>query len=75
MSAGAQASKMIQVRARVFPLVEQGDHTVTLTSSPPPPRQTWVKANYEKAMQFVAFVEVVVVFGRVLFGALLFQNS
>ncbi|TKA53402.1 hypothetical protein B0A53_04388 [Rhodotorula sp. CCFEE 5036] len=48
MSAGAQASKMIQ---------------------------TWVKANYEKAMQFVAFVEVVVVFGRVLFGALLFQNS
>ncbi|GAA5882371.1 hypothetical protein JCM3774_004322 [Rhodotorula dairenensis] len=48
MSAGAQASKVIQ---------------------------TWVKANYEKAMQFVAFVEVVVVFGRVLLGALLFQNS
>ncbi|GAA5993122.1 hypothetical protein JCM10908_001300 [Rhodotorula pacifica] len=37
--------------------------------------QTWVKANYEKAMQFVAFVEVVLVFGRVLLGAMLFQNS
>ncbi|GAA6026539.1 hypothetical protein JCM8202_002541 [Rhodotorula sphaerocarpa] len=37
--------------------------------------QTWVKANYEKAMLFVAFVEVVLVFGRVLLGAVLFQNS
>ncbi|POY72954.1 hypothetical protein BMF94_4030 [Rhodotorula taiwanensis] len=37
--------------------------------------QTWVKANYEKAMLFVAFVEVVLVFGRVLLGAITFQNS
>ncbi|GAA5917806.1 hypothetical protein JCM8208_002406 [Rhodotorula glutinis] len=37
--------------------------------------QSWVKANYEKAMLFVAFVEVVIVFGRVLLGALTFQNS
>ncbi|GAA5827598.1 hypothetical protein JCM3770_005939 [Rhodotorula araucariae] len=37
--------------------------------------QVWVKANYEKAMLFVAFVEVVVVFGRVLLGAITFQNS
>ncbi|TNY18379.1 hypothetical protein DMC30DRAFT_418872 [Rhodotorula diobovata] len=37
--------------------------------------QTWVKANYEKAMLFVAFVEVVVVFGRILLGAITFQNS
>lgn len=34
-----------------------------------------MKAHYEQAMLFVSFVEVVVVFGRVFFGALLFQNS
>ena len=38
-------------------------------------RQTWVKANYEKAMLFVSFIEVVLVFGRVLLGAIAFQNS
>ncbi|GJN88219.1 hypothetical protein Rhopal_001184-T1 [Rhodotorula paludigena] len=37
--------------------------------------QTWVKANYEKAMLFVAYVEVVLVFGRILLGAITFQNS
>lgn len=37
--------------------------------------KTWVKAHYEQAMLFVSFVEVVLVFGRVFFGALLFQNS
>lgn len=37
--------------------------------------QTWVKAHYEQAMLFVSFVEVVVVFGRVLLGAITFQNS
>ncbi|GAA5916246.1 hypothetical protein JCM5296_001176 [Sporobolomyces johnsonii] len=37
--------------------------------------QTWVKAHYEQAMLFVAFVEVVVVFGRILLGAITFQNS
>ncbi|GAA5836447.1 hypothetical protein JCM11251_007082 [Rhodosporidiobolus azoricus] len=37
--------------------------------------QVWVKANYEKAMQFVAFVEVMVVFGRLVLGAITFQNS
>ncbi|KAK4052198.1 Transmembrane nucleoporin [Microbotryomycetes sp. JL201] len=37
--------------------------------------QSWVKANYEKAMLFVSFVEVVLVFGRILIGAITFQNS
>lgn len=37
--------------------------------------QAWVKAHYEQAMLFVSFVEVVVVFGRVLLGAITFQNS
>ncbi|KAK4049780.1 Transmembrane nucleoporin [Microbotryomycetes sp. JL221] len=37
--------------------------------------QTWVKANYEKAMLFVSFIEVVLVFGRILLGAITFQNS
>ncbi|GAA5976697.1 hypothetical protein JCM21900_000275 [Sporobolomyces salmonicolor] len=37
--------------------------------------QTWVKAHYEQAMLFVAFVEVVVVSGRILLGAITFQNS
>ncbi|GAA5872564.1 hypothetical protein JCM8547_006944 [Rhodosporidiobolus lusitaniae] len=37
--------------------------------------QVWVKANYEKAMLFVAFVEVGVVFGRLLLGGITFQNS
>ncbi|GAA5903079.1 hypothetical protein JCM6882_006961 [Rhodosporidiobolus microsporus] len=37
--------------------------------------QVWVKANYEKAMLFVAFVEVLFVFGRLLLGAITFQNS
>ncbi|BGP18843.1 hypothetical protein JCM10213_003498 [Rhodosporidiobolus nylandii] len=37
--------------------------------------QVWVKAHYEQAMLFVAFVEVIVVFGRLLLGAITFQNS
>ncbi|KAM0749625.1 hypothetical protein T439DRAFT_326505 [Meredithblackwellia eburnea MCA 4105] len=37
--------------------------------------QTWVKAHYEQAMLFVSYVEVVLVFGRVLLGAITFQNS
>ncbi|GAA5979798.1 hypothetical protein JCM11641_002697 [Rhodosporidiobolus odoratus] len=37
--------------------------------------QTWVKAHYEQAMLFVAFIEVVGVFGRLLLGAITFQNS
>ncbi|GAA5822274.1 hypothetical protein JCM10212_004280 [Sporobolomyces blumeae] len=37
--------------------------------------QTWVKANYESAMLFVAYVEVGLVFGRILLGAVTFQNS
>lgn len=36
--------------------------------------QTWVKANYDPAMRFVAYAEVAV-FARVLFGALLLRNS
>ncbi|GAA6033397.1 hypothetical protein JCM8097_006731 [Rhodosporidiobolus ruineniae] len=37
--------------------------------------QVWVKAHYEQAMLFVAFVEVLLVFGRLLLGAITFQNS
>ncbi|SPO31181.1 related to POM33 - transmembrane nucleoporin involved in nuclear pore complex distribution [Ustilago trichophora] len=36
--------------------------------------QSWVKANYDPAMRFVAYAEVAI-FARVLFGALLFRNS
>ncbi|WFD30581.1 hypothetical protein MSPP1_001602 [Malassezia sp. CBS 17886] len=36
--------------------------------------QTWVKNNYERAMRFVSYAEVVI-FVRVLVGALLFRNS
>jgi len=36
--------------------------------------QAWVKANYDTAMKAVAFAELII-FVRVLFGALLFQNS
>jgi hypothetical protein len=36
--------------------------------------QTWVKANYDPAMRFVAYSEVAI-FARVLFGAMLFRNS
>ncbi|KAI3623091.1 Transmembrane nucleoporin [Malassezia furfur] len=50
-------------------------------SSAPPPHsqlsksiQTWVKENYDRAMRFVSYAEVVI-FVRVLFGALLFRNS
>lgn len=38
-------------------------------------RQTWVKAHYEQAMLFVSFTEVILVFGRLLLGAITFQNS
>ncbi|KAF8807209.1 hypothetical protein BYT27DRAFT_7189295 [Phlegmacium glaucopus] len=44
----------------------------------PPPLakklHAWVKANYDTAMRFVAFVELVI-FVRVLLGAVTFQNS
>jgi transmembrane protein 33 len=48
-------------------------------NSPPPAKaakfiQTWVKANYDPAMRFVAYSEVAI-FARVLFGAVLFKNS
>ncbi|CED85118.1 Uncharacterized integral membrane protein [Phaffia rhodozyma] len=36
--------------------------------------QLWVKANYDTAMKFVAYVELVILL-RVTLGALLFQNS
>ncbi|PWY99269.1 hypothetical protein BCV70DRAFT_212122 [Testicularia cyperi] len=36
--------------------------------------QSWVKANYDPAMRFVAYAEVAI-FARVLFGAILFRNS
>jgi len=37
--------------------------------------QSWVKQNYETAMLFVAYIEVGLVFGRILLGAITFQNS
>ncbi|GAA5991598.1 hypothetical protein JCM5350_002628 [Sporobolomyces pararoseus] len=37
--------------------------------------QTWVKQNYETAMLFVAYIEVILVFSRILLGAITFQNS
>lgn len=37
--------------------------------------QNWVKENYESAMYCVAFIEVVMIQGRVTLGALTFQNS
>ncbi|KAH9458000.1 hypothetical protein MJO28_005060 [Puccinia striiformis f. sp. tritici] len=37
--------------------------------------QSWVKQNYESAMYCVAFIEVLVIQGRVTLGALTFQNS
>ncbi|GAA5951291.1 hypothetical protein JCM3765_002436 [Sporobolomyces pararoseus] len=37
--------------------------------------QTWVKQNYETAMLFVAYLEVILVFSRILLGAITFQNS
>lgn len=52
----------------------------TSSANPPPPAktakfiQTWVKANYDPAMRFVAYSEVAI-FARVLFGAILFKNS
>lgn len=36
--------------------------------------QSWVKDNYDRAMRFVSYAEVVI-FVRVLIGALLFRNS
>lgn len=36
--------------------------------------QSWVKENYDRAMRFVSYAEVVI-FVRVLIGALLFRNS
>jgi len=36
--------------------------------------QTWVKHNYERAMLFVSYIEVIVILGRVVFGALTFQT-
>jgi len=36
--------------------------------------QTWVKANYDRAMKAVAFTELII-FVRVLLGAITFQNS
>ncbi|KIS66455.1 nucleoporin POM33 [Mycosarcoma maydis] len=36
--------------------------------------QSWVKANYDPAMRFVAYAEVAI-FARVLLGALLLRNS
>ncbi|KAI6136903.1 hypothetical protein F5141DRAFT_1077392 [Pisolithus sp. B1] len=36
--------------------------------------QSWVKANYDKAMRVVAYAELVILV-RVLFGALFFRNS
>ncbi|KNZ54779.1 uncharacterized protein VP01_2857g7 [Puccinia sorghi] len=36
--------------------------------------QSWVKQNYESAMYCVAFIEVLVIQGRVTLGALTFQN-
>ena len=36
--------------------------------------QTWVKQNYDLAMRFVSYSEVII-FIRVLFGAILFRNS
>lgn len=33
--------------------------------------QVWIKKNYEGAMRFVAYYEVIVLMGRVLFGVLL----
>lgn len=36
--------------------------------------QTWVKDNYDRAMRFVSYAEVVI-FVRVLVGAILFRNS
>ncbi|KAL4068334.1 hypothetical protein V8B97DRAFT_1974988 [Scleroderma yunnanense] len=36
--------------------------------------QLWVKTNYDKAMRVVAYAELLI-FMRVLFGALLFKNS
>ena len=37
--------------------------------------QTWVKRHYEDAMAFVSYVEVLLVFPRLFFGAFLFRNS
>lgn len=37
--------------------------------------QGWVKQNYQKAMLFVSFIEVCVLFPRLLLGAVSFQNS
>ncbi|GAA6003395.1 hypothetical protein JCM10207_000313 [Rhodosporidiobolus poonsookiae] len=37
--------------------------------------QVFVKSRYEQAMLFVAFAEVIVVFGRLVLGAITFQNS
>lgn len=47
------------------------------TPTPPPlakKLQVWVKANYDRAMSLVAFAEILI-FVRVLLGAVTFQNS
>ncbi|SCZ92429.1 BZ3500_MvSof-1268-A1-R1_Chr5-2g07848 [Microbotryum saponariae] len=71
------------VRTSVLPKPPSTPAGASKTAAPPATGQaklskqiqTWVKANYEKAMLFVAFVEVVLVFGRVLLGAITFRNS
>jgi len=37
--------------------------------------QTWIKKNYESAMLFVSYFEVIVIMGRVTLGAISFRNS
>lgn len=74
-SAGAKLSKTIQVR-RLFSFslscpCSRLTKLILLNFAV----QIWVKANYEKAMLFVAFIEVGLVFGRLLLGGITFQNS
>lgn len=75
------------VRTTVIPMVfphsssapARAEGAAAAPPAPAPARaakfiQTWVKANYDPAMRFVAYSEVAI-FARVLFGALMFKNS
>lgn len=71
-SLGQKSSRFIQVRSLPLP----PPHTLLSRDEGLKEREKiWVKANYEQAMQFVSYIEVILVFSRLLFGALLFRNS
>ncbi|WFD06134.1 Transmembrane nucleoporin [Malassezia vespertilionis] len=66
-------------RTTILPTISPAKKNADGTSTPAGGQlsktiQTWVKENYDRAMRFVSYAEVVI-FMRVLIGALVFRNS